>query len=131
MSVHFRFGWYVFCMTSVLAGAIYCFNHDVKYVLPIYFILPSMRKILGPGFQGWHETHREVSNRALVIGFIICLAAVWVGGLMLAHYLFQTNHVSKYITWFVVAVVWALLVFPAYQWWRAQKNEAGARSLVI
>lgn len=128
-SIHFRFGLYVFCATIALAGLIYFSNHDTKdnkFLIPFFILLPYARQILGPSYQGWHESDREVSNRALVIGFVICLVAVWGGGLALAYYISLTQHGPNFLIWALVAIVWALLVYPAYQWWRAQKNEATA-----
>ena len=126
MSVHFRFGWYVFCTTVTLAGVVYFWNRDPRLLVPFYVFFPYLRKVLGPGYKGWHESNREVSNLALVIGFIICLAVVWVGGLTIAHYISPMNHPPKYIVWLGVALIWGLLVYPAYQWWRAQKTEPTA-----
>lgn len=126
-SIHFRFGLYVLYVTTAFAGVVYFWNHDTNDARSLVFfviLLPSARKLLGPPFGSWHESDREMSNRTLVIGFVICLVAIWGGGLALAHYISQTNHVLKYLMWAVVAIVWALSVYPAYQWWRAQENEA-------
>lgn len=128
-SVHFRFELYVLCASVALAALVYFSGHntnEARFLAPVFILFLHARKILGPSYEGWHESDREVSNRALVIGFIICLVAVWGGGLALAYYIPVPYRAPKYFIWAMVALVWVLFVFPVYQWWRTQKPKATA-----
>lgn len=128
-SIHFRFASYVFAVTAIMLGfVISCFwDFSNPYFLFFMMLLPYARKLLGPSFKGWHERDCEVSNRSLVIGFFICLALVWGGGIAIAHSFSPRGQAPKYLLWIMISVLWLvswlLSIYPAYQWWRVQKIE--------
>ena len=125
MNANVRFGLYVLWVTVSFATlAVSFFTEFPPFIFLLLF--PSIKRILGPDYKGWYESDREVSNRALIIGFLICLVAVWVGGITLAHYISPQRQTPKYIIWAAAAVLWAAYVLPGYRWWRAQKAEVSA-----
>lgn len=124
-SIHFRFASYVLAVTAMVLGMFIFWRFSNALIAAFMMLIPQAREsLLGPSFKGWHERDREVSNRALVIGFFICLILVWVGGITVAHYFSPERHAPKYLLWIIPAVVWLLLIYPAYQWLRAQSTDA-------
>ena len=126
-SVDIRFGLFTLWMTGLCVSAAVSFFYDVPVLFMFFCLLfPWIRNLLGPDYKGWYERDREVSNRTLIIGFSVCLAAVWIGGIALAHYISPQRHTPKYVIWTAAALLWMVYVLPAYRWWRAQKGKVDA-----
>jgi hypothetical protein len=125
MNPNFRFGKYVLWLTALCLCIVLCFYYDFQlFVLLLLF--PSMKDLLGPDYKGWYESDREISNRTLIIGIMVCLVVLWVGGIILAHYISPQYHTPKYLAWVAGGVLWLVHVQPGYRWWRAQKRKADA-----
>jgi hypothetical protein len=125
-SIHFRFGLYVFLMTAIFVGAVFWLYRDIRFPPIFYLLFPSVRKILGPSYKDWHESDREISDRALVWGFLGFLVIFWVGALYVAFHLNPTQQSPKYIIWMVASVLWVVCIYQGYRWWKVQKKEADA-----
>lgn len=114
----------MFSMWAVIAVA---WTGDAKWLPLILLILaPSLRKILGPSFEDWHKTDREVSGRALFVGFLIFFVIFWVGGITVAHYISPEHQPPKFVVWPIAGVLWLASVVPACLWWRTQKGTLNA-----
>ena len=125
-SVDFRFGMYVLLTTAIFVGTAFWLCHDIRFPPVFYLLFPSAKKILGPSYKEWHESDRQISDRALVWGFFGALVVFWVIALYIGFHLDPTHRSPKYIIWTVGGVLWMLGVYPGYRWWRVQKKQAAA-----
>jgi hypothetical protein len=125
-SIHFRFGLYVFLMTAIFVGTVFWLYRDIRFPPVFLLLFPSVRRILGPSYKDWHESDREISDRALVWGFFGFLVLFWVGALYIAFHISPVHQAPKYIIWMAAGVLWMLWTYPGYRWWRVQKKEADA-----
>ena len=122
-NANFRFGMYVLWMTTFVVGIALSFYHDFPAIL-LCLLLPSITDVLGPDFKAWSERERDISNRALIVGVIVSIVALWVGGITLARYISPARKPPEYLLWAAGAVLWLLLLQPGYRWWRAQRRKA-------
>lgn len=121
MNANSRFGLYVLWMTTFFV----CIALSFYYEFPVFilFLMFPCMDVLGPDFQRWCERDRNISNRALVIGVIVCLVVLWIGGITLAHYISPDRKPPKYVLWVAGVVLWLIFIQPGYRWWRAEKRK--------
>lgn len=125
-SVNLRFGLYVFLMTTIFVVTVYSLCRDIRFPPIFYILFPSVRKILGPNYKEWHESDRDISDRALVWSFFGFLVVFWIAALYIGFHIDPAHQSPRYIIWTVVGILWMVCIYPGYRWWRVQKKEANA-----
>ena len=83
--IHIRFAAYVLWVTSIFAALILSWHSEFPWMIVFILWMPSGLKLIGNSSGRFFESTREVSDRALVWGFIGVLVISWAGVLYVGY----------------------------------------------